>query len=448
MDKGVKMFTRPDDWDRLSPLERRKARLDHWQDAPVEFVSQEAEANYKERILRLRKTYDMEHHDRIIADISMGAAEFALRRKGITGKDILYHHEKLREPLLEFHQEFQPDLAVGMLPYPGKVLDLLDYRSYVWGGQKLPDDMLIQAVEGEYMMGDEYADFIADPTDFWMKTYLPRVLGELGPMSMLPDFTRISEIVDIIDLVLPFGLPPFQAMLHTLMEAGDELMKLLSMVGQTSGTIVTSGFPRMGMNIVKTPFDYLGDTLRGTKGIMTDMFRRPDELLSACERYVPILIKSIVKASDRTDAPTALYVLHKGADGFMSREQFEKFYWPSWKEVMLGLYEEGITSYLFIEGSYNTRLENLAEMPEKSLLCHFDQTDMRKAKEILSDKFIISGNVPASLMATGTVDEVRAYCGDLVELFEDAPGYIMSFGCSFGMTTDEKIRAYMDSVKK
>ena len=102
---------------------------------------------------------------------------------------------------------------------------------------------------------------------------------------------------------------------------------------------------------------------------------------------------------------------------------------------------------MFIEGSYNTRLENLAEMPEKSLLCHFDQTDMRKAKEILSDKFIISGNAPASLMATGTVDEVRAYCDGLVELFEDAPGYIMSFGCSFGMTTEEKLRAYMDSVK-
>jgi uroporphyrinogen-III decarboxylase len=87
-------------------------------------------------------------------------------------------------------------------------------------------------------------------------------------------------------------------------------------------------------------------------------------------------------------------------------------------------------------------------MPEKSLLCHFDQTDMRRAKEVLSDKFIIAGNVPASLMATGTVDEVRAYCNELVELYEDAPGYMMSFGCSFEMTTDEKLRAYMDSVKK
>jgi hypothetical protein len=442
------MFTRPDNWNELSPLERRKVRLDTWQNAPVEFVSPEAEANYKERIGRLRKAYDLDFPDRIIADVSMGAGEFALRRKGLIGKDMLYNHEKLREPLLEFHNEFQPDLAVGMLPYPGKVMDMLGYKSYVWGGQKLPDSMVIQAVEGEYMLGDEYQDFIADPTDFWMRTYLPRILGELGPMAMLADLPRVSEIVDIIDLVLPFGMPPVQAMLHKLMEAGDELMKMLPIVGQTAGMIAASGFPGVGLNIVKTPFDYLGDTLRGTKGILTDMIRRPNDLLAACEHYVPILIKSIVKASDRNAAPAALYVLHKGADAFMSEKQFEKFYWPTWKQVMLGLYEEGITCYLFIEGSYNDRLENLAEMPEKSLVCHFDQTDMRRVKEILSDKFTIAGNVPASLMAAGTTDEVRATCDGLVELFEDTPGYIMAFGCGFEMTTAEKLRAFQDSVKK
>lgn len=442
------MFEKPDNWNELSPLEKRKMRLDHWQNQPVDFVSPEAEANYQERIQRLRKTYDMEHPDRIIADVSMGASEFALRRKGLIGKDMIYNHEELREPLLEFHREFQPDTSVGMLPYPGKPWEMLDFKLYAWGGQKLPESQTIQMVEGEYMTADEYAEFTADPTAFWLKKYLPRAYGALGPMGMLPDFPRISESVDTIDLLVPFGIPEFQEMLRTMMEAGDELMKMLGIVGQTGAMIAAEGFPGMGLNIVKTPFDYLGDTLRGTRGILTDMFRHPNELLAACEAYVPILIKSIIGACDRTGSPTALYVLHKGADSFMSNEQFETFYWPTWKEVMLALYEDGITSYLFIEGSYNRRLEYLAEMPEKSLLCHFDQTDMRRAKEVLSDKFIIAGNVPASLMATGTVDEVRAYCNELVELYEDAPGYMMSFGCSFEMTTDEKLRAYMDSVKK
>ena len=442
------MFVRPDNWNELTPLERRKVRLDTWQNAPVQFVSPEAEAKYKERIIRLRQAYDLEHPDRIIADISMGAGEFAVRRKGITGKDIVYNHEKLREPLLEFHNEFQPDVSVGLLPYPGKVMDMLDYQTYIWGGQKLPDEMVIQAVEGEYMRPDEYREFAADPTNFWLKKYLPRVMPKLAPLAMLTEFPRVSENVDIIDMMVPFGLPPFQEMLKTLMDAGNELMKTLAVVGQTGAMIAGAGFPGMGLNIVKTPFDYLGDTLRGTKGILTDMYRRPDDLLAACEAYVPVLINAIVNASDRNSAPAAMYVLHKGADAFMSQKQFEKFYWPTWKQVMLGLYEEGITSYLFIEGSYNNRLENLAEMPEKSLVCHFDQTDMRRVKEVLSDKFTIAGNVPASLMSTGSAEDVRACCDDLVELFEDAPGYIMAFGCGFEMTTAEKIHAVQDSVKK
>ena len=441
------MFTRPDNWNKMSPLERRKARLDAWQNAPVQFASPEAEANYKERIERLRKIYDMEPHDRPIADLFLGVNEYVVRRKGITGKDMVYNHEKLREPLLEFHNEFQPDVSVGPLPYPGKVMDMLGYKSYVWGGQKLPDNLTIQAVEGEYMSADEYKEFAADPTNFWMKKYLPRVMPTLAPLAMMTELPRVSENVDIIDLLVPFGLPPFQEMLKTLMEAGNELMKMLAVVGQTGAMIAGAGFPTMGLNIVKTPFDYLGDTVRGTKGILTDMYRHPNELLAACEAYVPVLINAAVNASDRNGAPTVLYVLHKGADGFMSRAQFEKFYWPFWKQCMLGLYEEGITSYLFIEGSYNQRLDYLAEMPEKSLVCHFDKTDMRRVKEVLSDKQIIAGNVPASLMAAGTTDEVRAYCDDLVELFE-GDAYILGHGCYFENTTDEKLRAFMDSVKK
>ena len=442
------MFERPENWNEMSPLQRRKARLDAWQNAPVEFVSPEAEANYKERIDRVRKIYDMEPHDRPIADMFMGANEYIIRRKGLQGKDVLYDHEKLREPTLEFHREFQPDVSVGAMPYPGKAWDMLDFQLYVWAGQKLPDNLAIQAVEGEYMHPDEYKDFITDPTAFWLKKYLPRAYAALGPLAMLPDFPRISESIDTIDLLVPFGLPPFQEMLKLLMDAGNEMMRVLGIIGQTGAMVAAEGFPGMGFNIVKTPFDYLGDTLRGTKGILTDMFRRPDDLLAACDAYVPVLVNAIVGASDRSGAPCAMYVLHKGADGFMSDEQFKKFYWPTWKQVMLALYKEGITSYLFIEGSYNQRLDYLAEMPEKSLVCHFDQTDMKLAKEKLSDNFIIAGNVPASMMAAGTVDEVRAYSENLVELFEDAPAYILAHGCYFENTTDEKLRAFMDAVKK
>jgi hypothetical protein len=441
------MFIKPENWDRLSPVEKRTLRLDHWEQSQgLEFVSPEAEAKYRERIHRLRLAYDLATPDRIIADMSMGAGGYALRRKGLIGRDILYNHELLFDPIVEFNNEFQPDIAVGAFPYPGKLFDMLDLKTYVWAGQRLPDHQVIQAVEGEYMMPDEYADFIADPTAFWIKTYIPRVFGALGAMSLMPDFPRISEIVDVLHLVMPFGMPPVQEMLHRLMDAGSQAMRLTSISGKIGSTLAASGFPRMSSTFVKAPFDFLGDTLRGTKGIMTDLYRRPNDVLAACEAYVPILVKTITQTCDQMGAPVAMFPLHKGADGFMSPDQFRRFYWPTFKAVMLGLFEEGITNYLFVEGSYDSRLEIIAEMPKYSALWHFDRTDMRRVKEILADRFTIAGNVPASLMSTGTTDNLRAYCDELVELYDGAPGYIMAFGCSFEATTDEKLRAYQDSV--
>lgn len=442
------MFVRPDNWNELTPLERRALRLDHWQNQPVEYVSPEAEANYKERIDRIRKTYDIEPADRIVADLSMGAGEYALRRKGLNGKDILYNPEKLHDPVMEFNLEFQPDTACNAWSYPGNAMEELGFSTYIWGGQKLSDDQTIQMVEGEYMTADEYKEFTADPTGFFLRKYIPRMFSELGGLSMLPNFPQVTESVDVLTLALPFSFPPLQDAVNKLMEAGKMIQETLAITGKTGPMLAANGFPGMpGGVFCKAPFDFLGDTLRGTKGILTDMYRRPNELLAACEAYVPVLTGPVIQQCDMMGMPGVMMPLHKGADGFMSQEQFEKFYWPTFKAIMMAFYEEGLTNALFVEGSYDSRLETIAEMPEKSCYWFFDQTDMRNVKEILAGKFIVGGNVPASLMATGSTEDVKAYCDSLVELFADTPGYVMTFGCGFEWTTDEKIAAYRDSVR-
>jgi hypothetical protein len=442
------MFVKPENWNKLSPLERRKLRLDHWQNALVEFVSPEAEANYRERITRVRRAYDIEPADRIIADMGVGAREYVLRRKGLNGKDIMYHPEKLHDPLIEFHNEFQPDLAINPWSYSGPVMDMLGLETYVWGGQKLPDDLTFQMVEGEYMTADEYSEFIADPSGFFLRKYIPRMFSNLGGLAMLPNFPQITEVVDAVTLAMPFGMPPLQEALDTLMEAGNALVAQMAEVRKTRAVVAGSGFPSgPGGAFCKAPFDFLGDTLRGTRGILTDLYRRPDEVIAACEAYVPVIVNPVIQNCDMMGLPGVMFPLHKGADGFMSQQQFEEFYWPTFKAVMMAFYEEGLTNTLFVEGTYDSRLETIAEMPEKSCYWFFDRTDMRKVKDILGGRFTIGGNVPASLMSTGSTEELRAYCDGLVELFEDTPGYIMTFGCGFEMTTDEKIRAYRDSVR-
>jgi len=92
----------------------------------------------------------------------------------------------------------------------------------------------------------------------------------------------------------------------------------------------------------------------------------------------------------------------------MSLKQFETFYWPGLKKLILGLIEAGMTPCVFLEGDYTTRLPYLRELPRGKVLAMIDATDIFKVKEIVGDTVCIMGGMPLSLLSTGTPDAVRS----------------------------------------
>jgi uroporphyrinogen-III decarboxylase len=186
----------------------------------------------------------------------------------------------------------------------------------------------------------------------------------------------------------------------------------------------------MGMRgaFAKAPFDTLGDTMRGTQGIMMDMYRQPDKLLEAMDVIAKLTIKSVVASANASEDMIASFPLHKGADGWMSQKQFETFYWPSLKKVIDALIAEGIMVSLFAEGCYDSRLDSVNEFPKGMVHWLFDQTDMARAKAILGERCSISGNVPASLLVAGTPAEVKDYCRQLIETCGVGGGYMLAAG--------------------
>ena len=85
------------------------------------------------------------------------------------------------------------------------------------------------------------------------------------------------------------------------------------------------------------------------------------EVLAACERFVPIAVEMGIRSSNNGRKPAVTIPLHKGADGFMSAKQFEKFYWPSFRKFLLGIIDAGLKPLSFAEGGYNQRLDFMAE---------------------------------------------------------------------------------------
>ena len=68
----------------------------------------------------------------------------------------MYDYAELKRVWINFLHDFRDDadsLNGPALTYPGKVLEILDYRLYKWPGHGLGDNVnSYQFVEGEYMM--------------------------------------------------------------------------------------------------------------------------------------------------------------------------------------------------------------------------------------------------------------------------------------------------------
>ena len=132
----------------------------------------------------------------------------------------------------------------------------------------------------------------------------------------------------------------------------------------------------------------------------------------------------------------------------MSDKQFRTFYWPTLHRMCLGLIEQGLVPYLFAEGAYDSRLEIIRDLPAGHTVWHFDQTDMRKAKEALEDIACIAGNVPLSLLQLGTPDEVTAYCRELIDRVKGNGGFILDVGAGADTAKEGNFRAMIQAAKR
>jgi hypothetical protein len=184
-------------WEQLSPEEKREQRFQKWLNPQgITFVSPVVETAYKERVQRLIDAYNIKEPDRVPVVVRTGS--IPAYQYGLNYKTVSYDYEKSAQVFNRFNEEHAVDLDSYAVPFaisPGRVLDILDYKLYNWPGHGLPDDSRgYQYVEEEYMKVDEYDAFLKDPSDFWLRTYLPRVFGALGSFRTIKPLTHIIEL--------------------------------------------------------------------------------------------------------------------------------------------------------------------------------------------------------------------------------------------------------------
>ncbi len=402
-----------------------------------------------ERTRRVEDAFALRVPDRVPIAIHFGY--MLARLGGITCQELETNHDKAQELLEKYARYYGPDIAGGIgYGFPPQPSLTLGDRQTRWPGHGLDPNAPFQFVEGEYMHEDEYDAFLDDPSDFALRTFLPRAFAELEGLAQLPRLPIMLLGYSAIRNVRAFSAPAVLSAFEALARAGRQLEEIGAAARASAERMQALGFPTcFGTSaLITAPFDFLSDTLRGMRGIMLDMFRRPEKLLAAEEKAIPILAEYAVASALRTGVPYCSIPLHRGSDGFMSLKQFETFYWPQLKSLVLRLIDGGVTPSIFWEGSYDSRLEYLRELPKGKTIGRFDRSDLFKVKERLGDVMCIQGGFPVSLLHSGTPDQIRALTKEFCEIVGKGGGYIMGTNTAMNDCDPDLVRVWVDATRE
>ena len=412
-------------------------------------MTETAENLYRERQNRFDDIVALRVPDRVPIMVSWGFLPALLA--GMTVQEVMYDPEKLWSSQWELTRRFQPDMEQNPygLRFIGPVLEALDFKQLRWAGHGLGPNTTYQFVEEEYMKAEEYGWFLDDPSDFIIRRHLPRICGGLKGLETLPTLhTFITYYMGIPFGLIPFTSPEVAEAFTTLREAGNEAIRLASYSRRFAERAREEGFPLQFGSMTQAPFDTLGDFLRGTKGLMLDMYRRPDTVVKACEKLLPYMFDLAVGPAKASGNPRVFIPLHKGLDGFMSLDQFKKFFWPTLRELMVALINEGLVPVPFWEGNCESRLQTIKDIPPGKACYKFEATDMIKAKEVLREKVCIRGNVPLSILVAGTPDDVRLYCKKLIDTAGRGGGFIMDAATGLDDAKIENVQALFEFTRE
>jgi uroporphyrinogen-III decarboxylase len=297
------------------------------------------------------------------------------------------------------------------------------------------------------MKGDEYKEAIGDMTKFMMNKWMPRSFANFQGLAKL-DF-RNNMWFGHMGSLAAFSDPEVISTLEAMVETGKNLMDWFIKLGEYDEKMKTQfGIPLLYAGFAYAPFDMIGDSLRGTYGILMDMYDHADELLELIEVVTEYAIKDTIAGCSGKSTPFVWFWLHKGLDSFMSDEQFRKFYWPSLRRYLTEVADAGLTPVVYVEGAYNSRLEYLKEVPPGKVIYSFEYTDMTAAKKALGGHSCIMGDVPAVMLSYGKPEEVVDYCKNLIDVCAPGGGFIMDTATMVDDAKVENIVAMFETTYK
>ena len=405
---------------------------------------------YQERLNRVETAIHLGRADKV--PVFAFFSSYMQRAYGSSYADIYYDFDKAGQAAVQFHKD-HPQLDIGLYPRftSGKANEIAGSSMIDWPGRpgtRVSPYSSHQIIERELMLPEEYPEMLNDFTGFMLRKYIPRAYQNLPGTAGLQ---LTPTIVLNTTFLSPCYSDEIQETFQKIRQIGEEDAKVAAATAKYSKILEQMGFPPMMTGSSEAPYDILGDYFRGTMGIFEDLTDpdMADYIDKACEMFAQQQIQAL-QYFRFADMPVkrVFFPLHKAMDGFMSDEQYERFYWKPLRKIIMALIDMDVTPYIYTEGPYNTRLKFLTDVPKGKVFYHFENVDMAEAKRVLGDIAAICGNLSISRMEFGKKEDIIEETKRLLDVCALGGGYLFDFNGSLENCKPENLEAMFETLDK
>lgn len=302
--------------------------------------------------------------------------------------------EKAAEVVIKVSDDLQYDTS--LIPFMPANLTVSPSLELLGGGCHVVKECSKQICPEKVVIMEpsEYPELIKDPTNYLLETVLPRRYSLLKSNNNEEKFNK-------------------------LLQALQEGQKL----GQYTQACEEQGAPTLMNQVSIAPVDYIFDFFRDFNGIVRDIKRSPDLVrdagLAILETY-----KTFIKTFQPQEDKAIFVPMHIPA--FLKSKDFEKTYWPSFKEFAEYMAESGHNVVYYFEKKYEHLFDYLQELPKKGVIGIFQEDDIRLTKEKLGNTMAIAGGLSTAIMQHGTKEECIDHVKELIDNFCPGGGYFIA----------------------
>ena len=195
------------------------------------------------------------------------------------------------------------------------------------------------------------------------------------------------------------------------------------------------------------PFDLIC-LLRGTQEFMLDLLEEDEDVIHHALEWATDVCISFAKAQLDAGANVTSMGDSYAGPNLVSPEVYREYAFPYEKKVVEAVQTEEFPYAIHICGNTNSIIEDMGQTGARILEVDW-KLDMKRARALLPERFILMGNVnPSDPLYIGTPEQVDEAVRQNVE---DTLGYglFISSGCAIGANTPpENFKALVDAGRK